>query len=79
MDLTIPGGMGGREAVRKVLAIHPEARVIVSSGYANSPVMVDFRQYGFQGVVSKPYVLATLSQTVQQVLVGQQPLAESAG
>jgi PAS domain S-box-containing protein len=77
MDLTIPGGMGGREAVRKVLKIHPEARVIVSSGYANSPVMADFRQYGFQGVVSKPYVLATLSQTVQQVL-GQQPPAESA-
>ncbi len=78
MDLTIPGGMGGREAVRKVLEIHPAARVIVSSGYANNPVMADFRQYGFQGVVSKPYVLATLSQTVQQVL-GKQPLAESAG
>ena len=78
MDLTIPGGMGGREAVQKVLEIHPAARVIVSSGYANNPVMADFRQYGFQGVVSKPYVLATLSQTVQQVL-GKQPLAESAG
>jgi len=77
MDLTIPGGMGGKEAVQKILGINPEARVIVSSGYANNPVMADFRQYGFQGVVSKPYVLSGLSQVVQMVL-GQRSLSDSA-
>jgi DNA-binding NarL/FixJ family response regulator len=38
MDLTIPGGMGGKEAVNKLLAIYPKAKVIVSSGYSTDPI-----------------------------------------
>lgn len=55
MDLTIPGGIGGKEAVRKVLEIDPNARVVVSSGYSDDPVMSDFRTHGFCAVLPKPY------------------------
>jgi CheY-like chemotaxis protein len=68
MDLTIPGGMGGKEAMQKLLGIDPHARVIVSSGYSNDPLMAEFREYGFRGVVSKPYTIAKLCETVRRVL-----------
>jgi len=55
MDLTIPGGMGGKEAVSRLLQIDPQARVIVSSGYSNDPIMADHERHGFCGVVAKPY------------------------
>ncbi len=68
MDLTIPGGMGGKEAVREILNIDPHAKVIVSSGYSNDPIMSDFQKYGFSGVILKPYNVETLSKTLQQVI-----------
>lgn len=70
MDLTIPGGMGGKEAINKLLAIDSAARVIVSSGYSRDPVMSDYKRYGFSGVVSKPYTLAELSRVVNDVIKG---------
>lgn len=68
MDLTIPGGMGGREAVRRILEIDPDARVIVSSGYSNDPVMAEYRAHGFRGVIAKPYDLAELRRVVAEVI-----------
>ncbi|MGE5894423.1 MAG: PAS domain S-box protein [bacterium] len=70
MDLTIPGGMGGRDAVRKILEIDPAAKVIVSSGYSNDPIMADFKTFGFSGVVSKPYKIQTLSKALHDVMAG---------
>jgi PAS domain S-box-containing protein len=68
MDLTIPGGMGGREAVEKLLQFDPEARVIVSSGYSNDPVMAEYAKYGFRGVVSKPFDTEQLSSVLHQII-----------
>jgi signal transduction histidine kinase/ActR/RegA family two-component response regulator len=72
MDLTIPSGMGGKEAVRKLLEIDPEARVIVSSGYSDDPVMADYRSFGFQGAVSKPYRMRELSEVVAKVMSAEE-------
>ncbi len=68
MDLTVPGGIGGKEAIKKLLAIDPDARVIVASGYSNDPVMADFRAYGFAGVLEKPFDLEKLRGALAAVL-----------
>lgn len=64
MDLTIPGGMGGKEAVQKLLAMNPEARVIVMSGYSNDPIMSHFKEYGFTAVLVKPFLVTDLQKAL---------------
>jgi len=61
LDLTVPGGLGGKEAVRKFKKINPEIKALVSSGYSNDPVMSEYKQYGFSGIVTKPYEIKELS------------------
>jgi two-component system, cell cycle sensor histidine kinase and response regulator CckA len=68
MDLTVPAGMGGKETVRRLLAIDPQARVIVSSGYGNDPIMSDYAEYGFKGVIPKPYRMKELGRALQKVI-----------
>jgi PAS domain S-box-containing protein len=68
MDLTIPGGMGGQEAIKKLLEIDPGVKAIVCSGYSNDLVMSSYRAYGFRGVIRKPYSLKQLSDTISDVL-----------
>jgi len=68
MDLTIPGGMGGAEASRRLLGMYPEARLIVSSGYSADPVMANFAAYGFRGVLPKPYRVEELRRVLELVL-----------
>lgn len=67
LDLTIPGGMGGREAMRQLAILDPKARAIVSSGYTNDPVMTDYRAYGFRGMVTKPYTMEQLGQSLRDL------------
>jgi len=69
MDLTVPGGMGGRQAMEQMLAIDPQVRAIVSSGYSSDPVMANFRAYGFRGMVAKPYRITDLAAALRAVLV----------
>ena len=71
MDLIIPGGMGGKEAISQLLAIDPDAKVIVSSGYSTDPIMSNFSQYGFKGVVAKPYDLYELGKVLKKVITGK--------
>ena len=71
MDLIIPGGMGGKEAISQLLTIDPDANVIVSSGYSTDPIMSNFSQYGFKGVVAKPYDLYELGKVLKKVITGK--------
>jgi PAS domain S-box-containing protein len=69
MDLTIPGGMGGKETIQQLLKIDPKVAAIVSSGYSNDPIMSDFEKYGFHGVATKPYSIEKLSWVLHDVLM----------
>jgi len=70
MDLTIRGGMGGKEAIKRLKEKDPGARVIVSSGYSADPVLQGFSEYGFSGVVAKPYGMEELAKVIHSVLRG---------
>ena len=70
MDLTIPGGMGGEEALRKLRDIDPNVKAIVSSGYSSDPIMATYKKYGFKAVLPKPYELKKLSSVLSSVLLG---------
>lgn len=67
MDLNVPGGDGGKEAVREVLAIDPDAKVFVSSGDSSDPAMVKPVDFGFVGVIYKPFDLNTIKLFVEQL------------
>jgi DNA-binding NarL/FixJ family response regulator len=69
MDLTIRGGMGGKEAIKKLLEIDPNVKALVSSGYSTDPVMSDYKKYGFCGVVTKPFNIKELSETLHEIIV----------
>ncbi|MGA7827737.1 MAG: ATP-binding protein [Geobacteraceae bacterium] len=64
MDLTIPGGKGGRESATDILAFDPNARLLASSGYSNDAVMADYSDYGFSGAIAKPYTLDELTRVL---------------
>jgi len=66
LDLTVPGGMGGKETIEKLIELDPQAKAIVSSGYSTDPVMSDFREYGFSSVVSKPYKIEELREALHK-------------
>ncbi len=69
MDLTVPGAMGGAEAMREILKADPNARGIVSSGYSSDPVMANFRAHGFRAMVPKPYRIADFARTLRELLL----------
>lgn len=68
MDLTVPGAMGGKEAVRRLLEIDPKAVAIISSGYSNDPVMANYKKYGFKDVIGKPFTAQKLSEVLWKAL-----------
>ena len=77
LDLTVAGGMGGKETIRKLLELDPLVRAVVSSGYSEDPVMARYREYGFRGVVAKPYTVAELRAVLRNVLDPSAPTRSS--
>jgi PAS domain S-box-containing protein len=72
MDLTIVDGMGGREAIERLLQIDPTIKAVVSSGYSTDPIMSRFRDYGFVAALDKPYKLNELNAVLEEVLSGNE-------
>jgi len=71
LDLTVPGGMGGKEALAKLLEIDPQLKAVVSSGYSDDPIMADFQKYGFSGIIAKPYRISELDKILHDVIMGK--------
>src|SRR6266850_2283124 len=68
LDLTLPGGMGGKEALKKLMEIDPTVNAIVSSGYATDATMSRYQDFGFRGVIAKPYEAAELGKIVHDMI-----------
>ncbi|ABD42571.1 response regulator receiver domain protein (CheY-like) [Methanospirillum hungatei JF-1] len=68
LDLTIPGGMGGREVISIIRESDPDVKVLVSSGDLSDPAIISYADYGFSGVLAKPYNKVGLDQAIKSVL-----------
>ena len=71
LDLTVPGGMGGRETMEQLLRMDPQVRALVSSGYSSDPVLAHYRAHGFLGLVPKPYDIEELARVIHAALKGE--------
>ncbi len=69
MDLNVSVGLGGREAMSRIIEIDPNVKALVSSGYSNDPVMSDHKKYGFTGIINKPYKMEELSRKVREAIM----------
>lgn len=72
MDLTVPGGMGGQEAIAHLRDVDPNIKAIVSSGYANELIIMDYERFGFCGVMTKPYKIEEINKVINQVINSKQ-------
>ena len=63
--------MGGKEAIQKSLEIDPEIKAIVSSGYSDDPILANFQEYGFKGMLPKPFEPLSLSKVLHEVIEGK--------
>jgi len=68
LDLTVPGGLGGKETLEKLRRLDPQVKAIVSSGYADNLIMTRFAEYDFQGVIKKPYRVKDVSEVLIEVM-----------
>ena len=68
LDLTVPGGMGGKKTIEKLIKIDPDVKAIVSSGYSTDPIMANYEKHGFKAVVAKPFDLKELNEAIKKVL-----------
>jgi len=67
LDLTVPGGIGGKQAAESLLALSSDAYLIVSSGYSNDPTMANYRNFGFRGAIAKPYNITDFEEVLGAV------------
>lgn len=77
LDLTVPGGMGAKEAMKFLLRANPHIKAIVSSGYTNDPIMSEYKKYGFSAAIAKPYKISEFSEVLNKVINSEQTLIES--
>ncbi|MBM4288699.1 MAG: response regulator, partial [Deltaproteobacteria bacterium] len=70
LDLTVPGGMGGRETMERLLALNPDVVSLVSSGYAEDATMTHYQDYGFKGFIKKPYRLEDIGKALHTAISG---------
>ena len=68
LDLTVPGGMGGKETIKKLIEMDPRVKAIVSSGYSQDPIMSNPEKHGFAGVATKPYRIQEISEVLCKIL-----------
>jgi CheY-like chemotaxis protein len=68
VDLSVPEGMGGKETIGLLKAFDPEVNAVVSTGFSNDPVVLDFPSYGFSGKLTKPYKINDLKKILEQLI-----------
>ena len=68
LDLSVPDGMGGKEAIALLKAFDPEVNAVVSTGFSNDPVVLNFASYGFSGKLTKPYKINDLKKVLEQLI-----------
>jgi CheY-like chemotaxis protein len=68
LDLSVPDGMGGKETIGLLKAYDPSVRAVVSSGYSNDPVVLDYEKYGFSGRLSKPYKIGDMKNILELLI-----------
>jgi CheY-like chemotaxis protein len=68
LDLSIPDGVGGKEAIALLKAFDPEVKAVVSTGFSNDPVVLDFASYGFSGKLTKPYKINDMKNVLEQLI-----------
>jgi two-component system, cell cycle sensor histidine kinase and response regulator CckA len=68
LDLTLRGGMGGRETIERLLSIDPDVKAVVSSGYSEDALVSNYQNYGFKASLTKPYKLQDLRDTLNDLL-----------
>ncbi len=67
VDLNVPGGMGGMEAVERLREIDRNVKAVVSSGYSEDPILTNYREYGFHAVISKPFCFSDLNDALEML------------
>lgn len=68
LDLTVQGGMGGKEAIQRIKEFDPDAIALVASGYSNDPILTEPEKFGFSGRLGKPYMFEDLKKVIQKIL-----------
>lgn len=68
LDLTVPGGMGGKAALEKIIEYNPDVKAIVSSGYSNNEIMANYKDYGFGGILKKPYTIEEVTEVLHSMI-----------
>ena len=68
LDLSVPDGIGGKEAFEKLHALEPDAKIVISSGFTNDPMLTDFASFGLSGVLAKPYRITEIKALLEKMI-----------